>query len=53
MILSLGVRQTVHLKRRTNDIVLLPVWVLFMTFIMIPIRLIGFFTMGRQEWMTR
>ena len=53
MMLSLGVRQTVHLKRRTSDIVFLPVWVLFMTFIMIPIRVIGFVTMGRQEWMTR
>ena len=53
MMLSLGVRQIVHLKGRPSDIILLPVWVLFMTFIMIPIRIIGFFTMNRQEWMTR
>ena len=53
MLLSLGLRQISHLKNRRQDIKYLPVWVFFVTFIMIPIRLAGFFTMWKQGWMTR
>jgi hyaluronan synthase len=53
MLLSLGLRHAVHLVERPKDVLFLPVWVLFMTFVMLPIRMAGFFTMGKQEWMTR
>ena len=53
MFLSLGLRHISHLSERKRDILILPAWVIFMTFIMLPIRIAGFFTMGRQEWMTR
>jgi hyaluronan synthase len=53
MNLSIGIRQLPHLKKHPNDIFLLPLYTLFLTFIMAPLRIYGFFTMHKQEWATR
>ncbi|RLG80218.1 MAG: hypothetical protein DRO09_03390 [Thermoprotei archaeon] len=53
MNISLGVRQMHHLSDNPRDVPLLFLWTTFMTFIMIPIRIIGLFTCWKQDWMTR
>jgi hypothetical protein len=53
MNLSLGVKQLPHLKKYPADITFLPLYTLFITFIMVPLRIYGFFTMWKQEWVTR
>jgi hyaluronan synthase len=53
MLTSLGLRQMPHLRRFTGDIARLPVFVLQLTFLMVPIRLAGFATMLHQSWATR
>lgn len=53
MNISLGLRQLPHLRKKKEDIPFLFLWTLFMTFIMMPIRILGFFTMTKQDWMTR
>jgi len=53
MNISLGVRQIPHLREYKHDIPLLLVWTLFMSFVMVPIRILGFLTMAKQDWMTR
>jgi hypothetical protein len=53
MNISLGLRQIPHLRNKKEDIPFLFFWTLFMTFVMMPIRIVGFFTMTKQDWMTR
>ncbi len=53
MNLSLGVRQMPHLKKQPRDLFFLPIYTLFVTFIMTPLRIYGFFTMGDQSWTSR
>ena len=52
-ILSIGIRQIPRFRRYPRDIPLLPLFVLALTFILIPIRIAGFMTMGEQNWITR
>lgn len=52
-ILSLGLRQIPRFRRYPGDILLLPVFVLALTFLLIPVRILGFMTMGEQNWITR
>jgi hypothetical protein len=53
MLTSLGIRQIPHLRRSPRDVVRLPLFVLQLTFVMVPIRLTGFATMLHQSWSTR
>jgi hyaluronan synthase len=53
MIVSIGVRQIPHLRRRPRDILRLPLFVLQLTFVMAPIRVLAFATMLHQSWSTR
>ena len=53
MNLSLGFRQIPHFLSKKSDLVWLPIYTFVMTFVMVPIRLYGFFTMSNQGWMTR
>lgn len=53
MNMSLGLRQYPHLLECKKDIVYLPLYVLFMTFVMTPIRIYGLLTMYDSGWMTR
>jgi hyaluronan synthase len=53
MILSIGVRQIPHLRRRPRDVLRLPLFVLQLTFVMAPIRVLAFATMLHQSWSTR
>lgn len=53
MVLSIGVRQLPHLRRRPRDVLRMPVFVLQLTFVMVPIRIIAFATMLHQSWSTR
>jgi hyaluronan synthase len=53
MLTSLGLRQIPHLRRSPRDVVRLPLFVLQLTFVMVPIRLVGFATMLHQSWSTR
>jgi len=52
-ILSIGIRQIPRFRAYPQDILLLPVFVLALTFILIPVRIAGFMTMGEQNWITR
>jgi hyaluronan synthase len=53
MLASIGVRQLPHLRRRPSDLLHLPLFVLALTFVMVPIRLLAFATMLHQSWSTR
>ena len=53
MLVSIGVRQIPHLRRRPRDVLRLPLFVLQLTFVMVPIRLLAFATMLHQSWSTR
>jgi hyaluronan synthase len=53
MLVSIGARQIPHLRRRPGDLVRLPVFVLQLTFLMAPIRILAFATMLHQSWSTR
>ena len=53
MLVSIGVRQIPHLRRRPRDVLRLPVFVLQLTFVMVPIRILAFATMLHQSWSTR
>lgn len=50
---SLGIRQYPHLLENKKDILYLPLYTLFMTFIMTPIRIWGLITIRHEKWMTR
>ena len=53
MLASLGLRQIPHLRRSHGDLKRLPLFVLQLTFLMVPIRLAGFATMLHQSWSSR
>ena len=51
---SMSIRQQRHLEQRPDDIVLMPVYVLFSTLFLLPIRLYGFARMAKPAgWGTR
>jgi hypothetical protein len=53
MLVSIGLRQVPHLRRRSSDLLRLPVFVLQLTFVMVPLRILAFATMLHQSWATR
>jgi hyaluronan synthase len=53
MVASIGVRQLPHLRRCPRDVVRLPQFVLALTFLMVPVRILAFATMLHQSWSTR
>jgi hyaluronan synthase len=53
MLASIGVRQIGHFRRYPRDVWRLPVFVLQLTFVMVPIRIVAFATMLHQGWGTR
>jgi hyaluronan synthase len=53
MLTSIGVRQIAHFRRVPSDIYRLPFFVLALTFLMAPIRLVAFATMLHQGWGSR
>jgi hyaluronan synthase len=53
MILSIGVRQAGHVRRRPEDLWRLPLFVLQLTCFMVPIRIVAFATMFHQGWTSR
>jgi hyaluronan synthase len=53
MLASIGVRQAAHVRRVPGDLVRLPLFVLQITFVVVPIRLAAFATMFHQGWSTR
>jgi hyaluronan synthase len=53
MLVSIGVRQVPHFRRRPRDVLRLPLFVLQLTFLMVPIRILAFATMFHQSWSTR
>jgi len=53
MLISLGLRQIPHLRTKPKDILILPLYILFLTAVMTPLCIYGFLTMDKQEWMTR
>jgi hyaluronan synthase len=53
MLASIGVRQIAHLRRAPWDLKRLPVFVLQLTFVMVPIRIASFATMFHQAWSSR
>lgn len=53
MVVSIGVRQIPHFRRVPSDAFRLPMFVLALTFFMVPIRLVAFATMLHQGWSTR
>jgi len=53
MTLSIGLRQVPHLRRKPKDILHLPLFVLQLTFFMVPTRIAAFATMFHDSWTTR
>jgi hypothetical protein len=53
MLASIGVRQVSHVLRAPRDLVRLPLFVLQITFVLVPIRIAAFATMFHQGWTTR
>ncbi|MCW2986136.1 MAG: glycosyltransferase [Conexibacter sp.] len=53
MLVSIGLRQVPHFRRRPADLARLPLFVLQLTFVMVPLRIIAFATMLHQGWATR
>jgi hyaluronan synthase len=53
MLASIGVRQVPLFRRRPRDVLRLPLFVLQLTFLMVPIRILAFATMFHQSWSTR
>ena len=53
MLASIGVRQAAHVRRFPHDLARLPLFVLQITFVMVPIRIAAFATMFHQGWTTR
>ena len=50
---SIGVRQLGHVRRAPRDLARLPLFVLQLTFVMVPIRIAAFATMFHQGWTSR
>jgi hyaluronan synthase len=53
MLVSIGLRQIPRLRRVPRDLARLPVFVLQITFVMVPIRIAAFATMFHQGWTSR
>jgi hyaluronan synthase len=53
MLASIGVRQAAHVRRVPSDLARLPLFVLQITFVMVPIRIAAFATMFHQQWGSR
>jgi hyaluronan synthase len=53
MLASIGVRQAAHMRRTPQDLRRLPLFVLQITFVMVPIRIAAFATMFHQDWSSR
>jgi hyaluronan synthase len=53
MLVSIGIRQISHFRRVPQDVYRLPVFVLALTFFMVPIRIASFATMLHQGWGSR
>jgi hypothetical protein len=53
MVVSIGIRQLAHVRRFPSDLRRLPLFVLQVTFVMVPIRIAAFATMFHQGWSTR
>jgi hyaluronan synthase len=53
MLASIGVRQAAHMRRAPHDLARLPLFVLQITFVLVPIRIAAFATMFHQSWRTR
>jgi hyaluronan synthase len=53
MLVSIGLRQIPHFRRRRADVRCLPLFVLVLTFVIVPIRLAAFATMFHQGWASR
>ena len=53
MLASIGLRQIPRLRRAPRDIARLPLFVLQITFLMVPIRIAAFATMFHQGWTSR
>jgi hyaluronan synthase len=52
-IISIGLRQAPHLRNNWNEIKILPLYVLWGTFVLTPLCIYGLLTMKSQKWMTR
>jgi hyaluronan synthase len=53
MLASIGLRQIPRLRRVPSDVTRLPMFVLQITFVMVPIRIAAFATMFAQGWTSR
>ena len=53
MLASIGVRQAAHVRRAPRDLARLPLFVLQITFVLVPIRIAAFATMFHQSWTSR
>ena len=53
MVVSIGLRQIPHFRRQRADLELLPLFVLQLTFVMVPARIVAFATLLHQGWETR
>jgi cellobiuronic acid synthase len=53
MLASIGLRQVPRLRRVPRDLARLPLFVLQITFVMVPIRIAAFATMFHQGWTSR
>jgi hyaluronan synthase len=53
MLVSIGLRQIPRLRRAPQDLRRLPLFVLQITFVMVPVRIAAFATMFHQGWNTR
>jgi hypothetical protein len=53
MLVSIGVRQIPHFRRSPADLIWLPLFVLALTFVIVPIRIAAFATMFHQGWASR
>lgn len=53
MLASIGLRQVPRLRRVPRDLERLPLFVLQITFVLVPIRIAAFATMFHQGWMSR
>ena len=53
MLISIGMRQIGHVRRTPRDLKRLPLFVLQLTFVMVPIRIAAFATMFHQGWTSR
>jgi hyaluronan synthase len=53
MLVSIGLRQIPRFRRAPRDLRRLPLFVLQVTFVMVPVRIAAFATMFNQGWITR